>query len=107
MTRPPSDAELHLIRDAIARMRAGAMAVVFAMVGGTGLFLATAVLLLRGGPEVGRTLGLLGHYLPGYSVTWPGSLAGFFWGAVVGAVAGWSLALVYNRVAEWDDRRRR
>lgn len=106
MTRPLSEAEERLIESAVARMRAGVMAIVFGMVGALGLFLATAWLLIRGGPNVGQTLALLGHYFPGYSVTWPGSLVGLLYGALVGGVTGYVLARIYNRIAAWNERRR-
>lgn len=99
MTHDLSEADQRLIEAAIARMRAGVMAVVFGMVGGFSLWIATAWLLVRGGPNVGLHLGLLRNYFPGYSVTWTGSLVGLAYGAVIGAVAGWLLARVYNRVA--------
>ena len=99
MSRPVTDAEERLVRRAVARMRAGIMAIVFGLVGGIVLFLATAWLLVRGGEDVGRTLGLLHHYFPGYSVTWPGTLVGFVYGALVGAIAGWVMAWIYNRIA--------
>jgi hypothetical protein len=92
-----------LVRAAIVRLRARVMAVVFGWVGGSGLFLATAWLLVRGGPNVGQHLGLLGNYFPGYSVTWPGALLGFLYGAGVGALLGWTVASIYNRVAEWRE----
>lgn len=99
MSRPLSEDEQRLIEASVARMRAGVMAIVFGMVGGVGLFLATAWLLVRGGPDVGRNLSLLRHYFPGYSVTWPGSVIGFFYGAVVGGIVGWCVAWIYHRVA--------
>jgi hypothetical protein len=99
--------EERLIESAIARMRAGIMALVFAMVGGTGLFLATAWLLVRGGTNVGQTLGLLGHYFPGYTVTWVGSLVGLVYGAAVGAIVGGSVAWIYNRIAARGEGRSR
>jgi hypothetical protein len=107
VTRPLGSREEELIQAAIARMRAGIMAIVFGLMGGTGLFLATAWLLIRGGRNVGQTLGLLGHYFPGYEVTWPGSLIGLFYGALVGAVVGGSVAWIYNRVARWSEARSR
>ena len=91
--------ERQRIESAVARLRAGILAIVFGMVGGTGLFVATAWLLIKGGPNVGATLGLLGNYLPGYAVTWPGAFVGLVYGAAIGALAGWSLARVYNRLA--------
>lgn len=92
--------ERALIRAAVVRMRARIMATVFGMVGGTGVFVATAWLLIRGGPNVGEHLGLLRHYFPGYSVTWPGAFVGFFWGALFAAAIGWAVAWVYNQVVE-------
>ena len=100
MTNRPAEAsEEELIRRAVARLRAGIMAIVFGMVCGTGLWLATAWLLIRGGANVGQHLGLLRNYFPGYSVTWPGSFVGFFYAALIGAAAGWSLGWIYNRIA--------
>lgn len=83
----------------VARIRAGVLAFVCAVVGGTGLFVMTAWLLVKGGPRVGRHLGLLGQYFPGYSVTWGGSVLGFFYGAAVAGTGGWIVAAVYNAVA--------
>lgn len=99
MTRPLSEPEERLIESAVARMRGGVMAVVFGMVGGVGWFLATAWLLIRGGQNVGQTLGLMRNYFPGYSVTWTGSLVALAYGTLVGAILGWSLARIYNWLA--------
>lgn len=98
--RTLEEQEAQLIARAVARLRASIMAVVFGMVGGTGLFLATVWLLLRGGPNVGQHLNLLSNYFPGYAVTWPGSLVGLIYGALFGALLGWSLAWIYNRVVD-------
>ena len=67
-------------------------------VGGLGLFLATLVLVLRGGPVIGPTLGLLGQYFPGYSVTAGGSLVGLFYGYVCGFALGWFFATLRNAI---------
>lgn len=96
--------ELELLRTSVARLRAGVMAVVFGLTGGLGLFMATVWLLVRGGPSVGKHLNLLGHYFPGYAVTWPGSLLGLLYGAIVGAIVGGGVAWIYNRVASRHDR---
>lgn len=98
-----TEQEARLIRYAVARLRAGILAIVFSAVSGTGLAALTLWLVVRGGPDVGRHLGLLRNYFPGYSVTWPGLAVGFFYGALVGAVVGWTVAWIYNRVA--DSRR--
>ncbi len=75
------------------------MAIVFAILAGTGLAVATVWLLIRGGPNVGQHLGLLGNYFLGYSVSWAGAVIGFLWAAAVGALLGWLTAWVYNWVA--------
>ena len=92
--------EHELIQTAIVRLRSRVMAMVFGMVGGTGLFVATVWLLAAGGEDVGLHLGLLNNYFPGYTVTWPGAFIGFFYGALCGAIIGWSVAWIYNEVAD-------
>ena len=96
--------ELRSIRHAIARLRADVMAVVFGLVGGTSLFAVTIWLVLRGPApgqqKVGAHLGLLNNYFPGYEVTVLGSFIGFFYGALVGALLGWTVAFIYNLVAD-------
>lgn len=92
---PPSADE---VRQAVARLQAGVLALVCALIGGVGLFAVTAWLLIKGGPHVGAHLQLLGHYFIGYSVTWKGSVVGFFYGALTGGIVGWTIATVYNRV---------
>ena len=92
------EAEWALIDHAVARLRALVMALVFGFTAGTGLFIATAWLVIRGGEQVGPTLGLLRHYLPGYSVTWPGAFVGFFYLVVLGGVTGWVVAFIYNQI---------
>jgi hypothetical protein len=93
--------EDELLRIAVVRLRSRVLAMVFGVLGGTALFVATAWLLVRGGPNVGEHLGLLSNYLPGYSVTWPGAFLAFVYGVLIGAVVGWSVAQVYNRVSEY------
>ena len=78
MTRTTfTEAEQELVRAAIVRLRARVMALSVAMLGGTGLSLATLWLLIRGGPDTGQHLGLLANYFPGYAVTWWGVGVGF------------------------------
>ena len=65
---------------------------------GLGLFLATMLLVLKGGAVVGPTLGLLGHYFPGYTVSAPGAFLGLLYGFVTGGALGWTFALLRNSV---------
>lgn len=64
---------------------------------GLGLFLATIVLVLKGGPNPGPHLSLLRIYFPGYSVSWIGSGIGFVYAFVVGYAVGRTIATIYNR----------
>ena len=91
-----NDPERDVNYRAIARLRAGIMAVTIGMVSGVSLFVATVWLVVRGGPNVGEHLGLLRNYFPGYSVTWLGAFVGFFWAAVLGAAVGGGIAWLYN-----------
>ena len=99
------DRELLLIARAVARLRAGIVAIVTGLVAGTGLFVATLWLVIKGGPHVGRNLSLLSAYYPGYSVTWTGSLVGFCYGTLTGAMLGWCVAWLYNVLAGWRNGR--
>lgn len=65
---------------------------------GGGLFLATNILVLKGGPNVGQHLGLLSQYFPGYSVSFVGSLIGFIYAFVGGYIIGRAIGYVYNRL---------
>jgi hypothetical protein len=62
------------------------------------LFVATAVLVARGGEDVGRHLGLLSVYLPGYKVTWTGAFIGAAYMFFLGYGAGRTIATIYNRI---------
>jgi hypothetical protein len=83
---------------AVARIQAGVLAVVCALIGGIMVFASTAWLLIKGGPQVGAHLQLLGQYFIGYSVSWKGSLIGLLYGALTGGVIGWVIARVYNQI---------
>ena len=105
---PSATREEHqIIRHAVVRLRAGILAIVFGMLGGSGLAVATLWLVLRGGQRVGAHLGLLRFYFPGYSVSWPGVVVGFLYGALTGALVGWAVATIYGRIATWRQERSR
>ena len=79
-----------------AKLDRNAFGVAVGVVTGAVIFLATLVLVIRGGQVVGPHLALLAQYFPGYAVTWVGSLIGLAYGCVVGFAAGWTFALVRN-----------
>lgn len=67
-----------------------------AMAGFTLLFV-TFLSLLRGLPQPGHYLSLLGVFLPGYSVTPEGAWFGLLWGFMLGALVGAVIYRVYAR----------
>jgi len=83
---------------AIARIHTGLIALTFAIIGGSGLFIMTGWLILKGQKNAGQHLQLLGQYFIGYTVTWEGSIVGFFYGAVLGGIVGWLIGWIYNRL---------
>ena len=85
--------------NAAVRLRARVVALVFAMVGGVGMFLVTTWHVMRQSNEPAVDIRLLGNYFPGYEVSWTGASIGFLYGAVTGAVIGWIASQIYNRIA--------
>lgn len=92
------------VSQAIARIKTNALAVVGAIMGGLGVFVITAWLLIKGGPKVGEHLQLLSNYFIGYSVTWWGSIVGLCYGALYGAVIGWAVGVIYNTIVKMRER---
>lgn len=86
------------LSDVMLRLNARAWGIAIGLLLGGGLFVATNVLVLKGGPNVGPHLGLLSVYLPGYSVTFVGSLIGFIYLFVIGYAIGRVIGMVYNRM---------
>ncbi len=93
---PDEDAAERALRAAVLRLNARAWGIAVGLILGIGLFLATNFLVLKGGPVVGPHLGLLGVYLPGYRVSFAGSLVGFAYLFVIGYVLGRVIGTVYN-----------
>lgn len=87
------------VRESLLRLNARVWGITVGLVAGLLLFVATNVLVLRGGDVVGPHLGLLGVFLPGYSVTFLGSLVGFVYAFVIGYALGRLIGTVYNAVA--------
>lgn len=87
------------LQNTLLRLNARAWGIALGLTLGLGLFVATNVLVLKGGDVVGPNLGLLGVYLPGYSVSFVGSLIGFVYMFVIGYGFGRLIGEVYNRIA--------
>tara|TARA_R110002072_G_scaffold83915_1_gene190219 strand:+ start:8434 stop:8784 length:351 start_codon:yes stop_codon:yes gene_type:complete len=90
----------HQILSAVfAKMDVPAMTFSAGILGSLVLFLATAVLLLQSVPAdypVGAHLSALADYLPGYNVSWSGTIIGALYGFLVGAIAGFAAAVYWN-----------
>ena len=89
-----------LLAVAFARLDRTALGLAIGFVAGTAIFLATVILLLKGGEVIGPNLALLGQYIPTYTVSWPGSLVGAIGGFAAGFIAGWATALFQNLVLD-------
>lgn len=90
----------HEILSAVfAKMDVMALATAVGVLCAIALFSATAVLLMQTVPEdypVGPHLSALADYLPGYSVSWSGSIVGAIYGFLCGAIGGFSAAVFWN-----------
>lgn len=91
--------EVQALRSTVMRASEQGWGIAIGLLLGLGLMLATAILVLKGGPNPGPHLGLVRIYFPGYSVTWVGSVIGFVYAFVVGYAVGRTIATLYNRLA--------
>lgn len=100
MTDQLTAAEQQAIRKSVARIHEKGWGIAFGLLFAVALLAATNILVLRGGPVIGPHLSLLRWYLPGYSVTFGGSLIGAVYAFVVGYGVGRSIATIYNRLTK-------
>lgn len=94
---PVDQTELILER-AVLKLNANILGIVLGIITGLAIFVATNFLIVKGGPVVGPHLALLRAFFPFYSVTFLGSLIGFFWGLISGYIVGFVIASIYNLV---------
>ncbi len=99
MTDPLSREEQQIVASVITQAHEQSWGIAVGLLFGLGLLVATVVLVVKGGDEVGPHLSLLGAYFPGYSVTYVGSLVGFVYMFVIGYGIGRSVVTLYNRLA--------
>lgn len=92
------------LREAFARYDAIALGVALAIPAAIGLFAATAILLIKGGPAVGANLSLLSNYIVGFQVSWAGAFIGLVEVGVLGFGFGWTMAKLINTVLGWHER---
>lgn len=98
MSTELTDAERQALNRTVLKIHERGWGIAFGLVLGLGLFAATSILVLKGGPVVGPRLGLLQLYFPGYRVSFIGSLIGFVYAFVLGYGIGWVIARIYNRL---------
>jgi hypothetical protein len=88
-----------IARAAFARLGVIALAVAMGCVFALGLWFATVMLLMKDTPAgvpIGPHLALLSNFMPGYSVSWSGSLLGAFYAFLMGCGFGAIVAAVWN-----------
>jgi riboflavin transporter FmnP len=90
--------EEQLLEQAVLHLNGNILGIVFGIVTGLMIFVATNWLVIKGGENVGTTLGLLSNFFIGYSVTFVGSLIGAIYGFLTGYIFGFLTAWIYNRV---------
>lgn len=94
--------DVESVWDAVAhvfpRLDPSAFGIAAGLAAGLGLWLATIVLVLKGGLEVGPRLGLLNQFFPGYSVTPIGSFIGLGYGFLSGFIGGFGIAFMRNSI---------
>lgn len=88
------------VQRTLLRLNGRAWGIAFGLLAGFGLFIATNVLVLRGGPNPGQHLRMLHIFFPGYRVTFAGSLIGFVYAFVFGYALGRLIGAVYNRLVD-------
>jgi hypothetical protein len=98
MNQDLTEKEEQEVRRAFERTSEQGWGLALGLLAALALFVATAVLVARGGEDVGQHLGLLSVYLPGYKVTWTGAFIGAAYLFVLGYGAGRTIATIYNRI---------
>ena len=85
-----------MIVAALAKLDGIALGISLGLLLGLVIFLATNILLFKGGDQIGPNLALLGQYFIGYEVTFRGSLIGLIYGLFLGFILGWLIAFLRN-----------
>lgn len=96
----PSTAD-ELIVQSLAKLDQTALGISTGVLFGAVIFLATNILVYKGGDLVGPNLFLLSQYFIGYEVTFYGSLIGAVYGFMSGFVLGWMIAFLRNAITRF------
>jgi hypothetical protein len=85
-----------LIVQSLAKLDGLALGISLGTLFGLVIFLATNILIIKGGDKIGPNLILLNQYFVGYEITFTGSLIGLFYGFVSGFILGGLIAFLRN-----------
>ena len=85
-----------VVIEAFAKLDRVALGVAVGTLCGLGVFMATLLLLLKGGEVVGPRLALLAQFFIGYTVTPSGAFVGLLYGFVLGFILGWLIGFFRN-----------
>lgn len=88
----------YILIQSLTRLDKTALGVSLGVLSGLAIFLATNLLIFKGGEEIGRNLILLGQYFEGFDISFTGSLVGFFYGFISGFILGWLIAFLRNSI---------
>ena len=88
--------EQQMLSRAFARFDPVALGIAVGIVSAVGLWLMTAVLLIRGGKLVGLHLNRLSFFLIGYEVSWSGAFIGAIEIGALGFLLGAFIAWLWN-----------
>lgn len=92
-----------VIKTRLLRLNASIHGIVFGLLLGLIIFIATNWLVIKGGEVVGPNLVLLNQFFIGYRVTFLGSIVGFGYGFLTGFIVGFFVASVYNWILDMRD----
>ena len=85
-----------VVIEAFAKLDRTALGVAVGALFGLVVFVATVALVLKGGAVVGPTLGLLGQFFIGYTVSPTGAFIGLVYGFLFGFILGWLIGFFRN-----------
>jgi hypothetical protein len=91
--RPPTE---KLLQRTFSRIDKLGFATAVGTVSGLLVLLGTLLLVVKGGPDVGQNLQLLGQYFAGYKVSPGGAFIGFGYTFLWGFLFGWAFAYLRN-----------
>jgi tetrahydromethanopterin S-methyltransferase subunit G len=93
---PKIDTADQLIVQSLAKLDGQALGIALGLLFGLAIFLATNILIFKGGDEIGPNRSLLGQFFIGYEVSFTGSIIGMIYGMIAGLIIGWSIAFIRN-----------